>query len=92
MNERPVGTTWLGHASVRVMCEGTEIYVDSRKINGTAQDATLAIVTHSHGDRYSLSDTATVRTPETVHRVYVRCSFWSGLIDDVRIYNRPVRP
>lgn len=57
--------TWLGHASVKISCDDTIVYVDPRKISGTPHDATLVLVTHSHGDHYSPSDIAKVSGPQT---------------------------
>jgi hypothetical protein len=60
-----------GHATVGVTCETMEICAEPRRISDTSQDATLAIMMHRQADRYSISDTATVRTPETLYRVHV---------------------
>jgi L-ascorbate metabolism protein UlaG (beta-lactamase superfamily)/uncharacterized protein (DUF362 family) len=57
--------TWLGHASVKMSCEGTVVYVDPRRISGSPQDATLVLVTHRHGDHYSPGDIAKVTGPDT---------------------------
>ena len=61
----PVSVTWLGHASVRMAEGDTVVYVDPRRVPGSPHDATLVLVTHSHGDHYSPSDIAKVRGAET---------------------------
>ena len=63
--EPQVCLTWLGHASVKIACEDTIVYVDPRRIDDTPHDATLVLVTHSHGDHYSASNIARVSGPQT---------------------------
>ena len=60
----PVYITWLGHASVRMAWEDAVIYVDPQRLSGTPHDATLVLVTHSHGDHYAPADIAKVRGPQ----------------------------
>jgi L-ascorbate metabolism protein UlaG (beta-lactamase superfamily) len=60
----PVYITWLGHASVRLAWEDAVIYIDPQKLSGTPHDATLVLVTHSHGDHYAPADIAKIRGPQ----------------------------
>jgi L-ascorbate metabolism protein UlaG (beta-lactamase superfamily) len=65
--ETAMGMTlqWLGHASFKICHEDTVIYIDPWKLNESAHDATLVLVSHSHGDHYSPEDVAKVSGPET---------------------------
>ena len=56
---------WLGHASVKVWNSDAVIYVDPRRLSESRHDATLVLVTHTHGDHYSPADIAKVWGPET---------------------------
>lgn len=56
---------WLGHASVKIWAGNSVVYVDPWKLTESAHDATLVLVTHSHGDHYSSSDIAKVSGPGT---------------------------
>ncbi|MBN2268970.1 MAG: MBL fold metallo-hydrolase, partial [Sedimentisphaerales bacterium] len=47
---------WLGHASVKMWQGDNVIYVDPRNLSESPHDATLVLVTHTHGDHYSASD------------------------------------
>ncbi len=51
---------WLGHASVKMWQGGNVVYVDPRNLDESPHDATLVLVTHTHGDHYSASDIAKV--------------------------------
>ena len=62
---QPVAITWFAHASVKLGWKDTVIYVDPRRLSITPHDATLILVTHSHGDHYSPSDIAKVRNAQT---------------------------
>ena len=61
----PILITWIGHASVKVAWEDVVVYVDPRTVNGTPQDATAVLVTHSHSDHYAPADIAKVRKADT---------------------------
>jgi L-ascorbate metabolism protein UlaG (beta-lactamase superfamily) len=56
---------WLGHASFRIWDANTIIYIDPRKLAGSAHDAALVLVSHSHGDHYSPTDIAKIWGPQT---------------------------
>jgi len=56
---------WLGHASVKIWTEGVVVYVDPRRLSESPHDATLVLVTHTHGDHYSPADIAKVSNPQT---------------------------
>jgi L-ascorbate metabolism protein UlaG (beta-lactamase superfamily) len=47
---------WLGHASFKITDGNTVIYIDPWKLKEAAHDATLVLVSHSHGDHYSADD------------------------------------
>jgi len=65
--EAAMGMTlqWMGHASFKICHEDTVIYIDPWKLKESAHDATLVLVSHSHGDHYSPEDVAKVSGPET---------------------------
>lgn len=65
--ESGMGVTikWFGHASFRLCYEKTVIYIDPWKLKDEPHDATLVLVSHSHGDHYSAGDIAKVRGPDT---------------------------
>jgi L-ascorbate metabolism protein UlaG (beta-lactamase superfamily) len=56
---------WLGHSSVKIWAEDCIVYVDPQNLSITPHDATLVLVTHSHGDHYSPSDIAKVANAQT---------------------------
>ncbi len=56
----PTYIRWLGHASVKIWRREVVIYVDPRNLSESPHDATLVLVTHSHGDHYSAADIAKV--------------------------------
>lgn len=60
-----VAIQWLGHASVKVWSGNQVVYVDPQNLSTAPHDATLVLVTHSHGDHYSLSDIARVSGDDT---------------------------
>jgi L-ascorbate metabolism protein UlaG (beta-lactamase superfamily) len=55
-----VTVTWLGHASFRISDGTNAIYIDPWKLKDEPHDATLVLVSHSHGDHYSADDIAKV--------------------------------
>lgn len=57
---------WLGHSSVKVWAEDVVIYIDPRNLSESLHDATLVLVTHSHGDHYQPADIARVSGPKTL--------------------------
>jgi len=57
---------WLGHASVKIWSEEGVVYIDPRNLAASPHDATLVLVTHSHGDHYSPADIARVWGADTV--------------------------
>jgi L-ascorbate metabolism protein UlaG (beta-lactamase superfamily) len=61
----PVTITWLGHASVRIACEDTVVYVDPQRLTDAPHDATWILVTHSHSDHYAPADIAKVKGAAT---------------------------
>ncbi len=65
--EAAMGLTlkWLGHASFRISHEQTVIYIDPWKLKDSPHDATLVLVSHSHGDHYSPDDIEKVSGPDT---------------------------
>ncbi len=56
---------WLGHSSVKLWAEDCIVYVDPQSLSISPHDATLVLVTHSHGDHYSASDIARVANAQT---------------------------
>ena len=56
---------WLGHASVKIWTEDTVVYVDPRNLSASPHDATLVLVTHTHGDHYQRADIGKVSGPGT---------------------------
>jgi len=57
---------WLAHSSVKVWAGDVVIYVDPRNLSVSPHDATLVLVTHSHGDHYQPTDIAKVSGPQTL--------------------------
>jgi L-ascorbate metabolism protein UlaG (beta-lactamase superfamily) len=51
---------WLGHASFRISSGSDVIYIDPWKLKDTPHEATVVLVSHSHGDHYSAEDIAKV--------------------------------
>jgi len=47
---------WLRHASIKIWYDSTVIYVDPVSLTDTVHDATIVLVTHSHGDHYVPAD------------------------------------
>lgn len=56
---------WFAHASVKMWRGDTVVYVDPRNLSESPHDATLVLVTHTHGDHYSSGDIAKVSGAET---------------------------
>ncbi|MHC4498552.1 MAG: MBL fold metallo-hydrolase [Planctomycetota bacterium] len=56
---------WLGHASFKISGDDAVIYIDPWKLSEAGHDATLVLVSHSHGDHYSADDVAKVSGPDT---------------------------
>lgn len=56
---------WLGHASVKIWTDDTVVYVDPRNLTISPHDATLVLVTHTHGDHYQPGDIGKVSGPGT---------------------------
>ena len=56
---------WLGHSSVKLWAEGCIVYIDPQRLSISPHDATLVLVTHSHGDHYSPADIARVANAQT---------------------------
>jgi len=56
---------WLGHASFRIRDANTIIYIDPRNLAGSAHDASLVLVSHTHSDHYSPADIAKIWGPQT---------------------------
>jgi L-ascorbate metabolism protein UlaG (beta-lactamase superfamily) len=65
--ETAMGVTlqWLGHASFKICHEDAVIYIDPWKLTESPQDATLVLVSHSHGDHYSVEDIVKVSGPDS---------------------------
>jgi len=63
--EEIVYIQWLAHASVKIWTDDAVVYVDPRNLSGSPHDATLVLVTHSHGDHYSPTDITKVWGPDT---------------------------
>jgi len=61
----PAYIRWLGHASVKIWRRDAVIYVDPRNLSESPHDATLVLVTHSHGDHYSPGSIAQVSNAAT---------------------------
>jgi len=51
---------WFGHASFKISSGSDVIYIDPWKLKDTPHDATIVLVSHSHGDHYSAEDVAKV--------------------------------
>jgi L-ascorbate metabolism protein UlaG (beta-lactamase superfamily) len=60
-----VSLQWLGHASFKIRCDKTIIYIDPWKLKEPVDKATLVLVSHSHYDHYSADDIAKVSGPQT---------------------------
>ncbi len=60
-----VNLKWLGHASFRISCGGTVLYIDPWKLSSVQKDATAVLVSHGHYDHYSEEDIAKVSGSET---------------------------
>jgi L-ascorbate metabolism protein UlaG (beta-lactamase superfamily) len=56
---------WLGHASFKIWKADLVIYVDPRNLGESPPDATVVLVSHSHGDHYSPADIARISGPQT---------------------------
>ncbi|HUV63465.1 MAG TPA: MBL fold metallo-hydrolase, partial [Sedimentisphaerales bacterium] len=56
---------WLGHSSVKLWAEDCIVYVDPQSLSISPHDATLVLVTHSHGDHYSPADIARIANAQT---------------------------
>jgi len=56
---------WLGHSSVKLWAEDCIVYVDPQRLSISPHDATLVLVTHTHGDHYSPTDIARVSNDQT---------------------------
>lgn len=56
---------WLGHASFKICHEDSVIYIDPWKLDDSAHDATLVLVSHSHYDHYSPEDISKASGPAT---------------------------
>lgn len=56
----PVKLQWLGHASFKISSGSDVIYIDPWKLKDAPHDATIVLVSHSHGDHYSAEDIAKV--------------------------------
>src|SRR5210317_1104502 len=52
-NTPPVQVRWYGHSTWKIWQEDTIIYLDPVGFSGAAPDATLVLVSHTHGDHYS---------------------------------------
>ncbi len=61
-----VKVQWLGHASFRISYEDTVIYIDPWKLDGPARDATVVLISHSHGDHYSPADIVKISDANTI--------------------------
>jgi L-ascorbate metabolism protein UlaG (beta-lactamase superfamily) len=66
--ETPMGIElqWLGHASFRISHKEAVIYIDPWKLKDSPRDATVVLVSHSHGDHYSPDDIEKVSAADTV--------------------------
>jgi len=62
----PVQVRWYGHTTWKIWQEDTIIYLDPVGLSGAAPDATLVLVSHTHGDHYSAADIDRVSGPDTV--------------------------
>ena len=51
---------WFGHASFKISSGSDVIYIDPWKLKDAPHDATIVLVSHSHGDHYSAEDIAKV--------------------------------
>jgi len=60
-----VEITWIHHASFRIACGETVLYVDPWKIDGEPGDADIVFVSHSHFDHCSLPDIGAVSKENT---------------------------
>jgi L-ascorbate metabolism protein UlaG (beta-lactamase superfamily) len=62
----PVQVRWYGHTTWKIWREDSIIYLDPVGLSGAAPDATLVLVSHTHGDHYSSTDIDRVSGPDTV--------------------------
>ncbi|MCP4707606.1 MAG: MBL fold metallo-hydrolase [Planctomycetes bacterium] len=51
-----ISLQWLGHASFKIVSDGTVIYIDPWKLEEAVNDGTVILVSHSHYDHYSMDD------------------------------------
>jgi L-ascorbate metabolism protein UlaG (beta-lactamase superfamily) len=56
---------WFAHASVKVWTEDAVVYVDPRNLSESPHDATLVLVTHTHGDHYQPASITRVSNSQT---------------------------
>src|SRR5512135_201988 len=49
----PVTLQWFGHASFKICLANQAVYIDPWKLKEADNDATVALVSHSHSDHYS---------------------------------------
>lgn len=56
---------WLGHDSFRLKGEKV-VYVDPWKLDASAEEADVILVTHNHGDHFSALDIAKISRNDTI--------------------------
>ncbi len=65
-NQAPVQVRWYGHTTWKIWREETIIYLDPVGLIGAVPDASLILVSHTHGDHYSAGDINRLAGPDTV--------------------------
>ncbi|MBQ9045921.1 MAG: MBL fold metallo-hydrolase [Oscillospiraceae bacterium] len=53
-------------SSIRIARPGSTIYLDPLQIAGEPHDADFILITHNHGDHYSVADIRKIANPQTV--------------------------
>ena len=85
-NQAPVQVRWYGHTTWKIWREDTIIYLDPVGLSGAVPDASLVLVSHTHGDHYAAGDIDRVSGPNTVfvgaRDAVARQGWGQGLLPD----------
>lgn len=61
----PVKIQWLGHASFRIAGNEAVTYIDPWKLDASAHDGDIVVISHSHHDHFSPEDIEKVSKADT---------------------------